>query len=56
MRDIDDLIEKKTGLSIKEAMSIDDTNLYKKLGEETFWKLSTIVTAKTTPYFKNKLF
>ena len=46
MRDIDDLIEKKTGLSIKEAMSIDDTNLYKKLGEETFWKLSTIFYTK----------
>ena len=46
MRDIDDLIEKKTGLSIKEAMSIDETNLYKKLGEETFWKLSTIFYTK----------
>ena len=30
MRDIDELIEKKTWLSIEEAMSIDETNLYKK--------------------------
>ena len=40
MRDLDAEIEKKTGLSIEEAMRIDKTNLYKKLGEETFWKLS----------------
>ena len=40
MRDIDAEIEKKTGLSIEEAMRLDKTNLYKKLGEETFWKLS----------------
>ena len=40
MRDLDAEIEKKTGLSLEEAMRIDKINLYKKLGEETFWKLS----------------
>jgi truncated hemoglobin YjbI len=40
MRDLDALIEEKTGLTIDQAMRMDQTNLYKKLGEETFWKLS----------------
>ncbi|HMV41967.1 MAG TPA: truncated hemoglobin family protein [Leptospiraceae bacterium] len=40
MRDIDAIIEEKTGLSIEQAMRIDEVNLYKLLGEETFWKLS----------------
>ena len=40
MNELDALIEEKTGLTIEQAMRIDKVNLYKKLGEETFWKLS----------------
>lgn len=40
MRDIDRLIEEKTGLSLTEAMSIDSTNLFEKLGISVFKKLS----------------
>ncbi|MCB1143460.1 MAG: hypothetical protein H7A24_16505 [Leptospiraceae bacterium] len=42
MRDIEKQIEKMTGLSLEEAMSIDEVNLYDRLGEETFWKLSKL--------------
>ena len=40
MKDLDELIEERTGLTMEEAMRIDEVNLYERLGEETFWKLS----------------
>ncbi|PJE04927.1 MAG: hypothetical protein CK427_00745 [Leptospira sp.] len=58
MRDLDSLIEEKTGLSLKEAMSIDEVNLYTRLGEETFWKLSKsfytkVYSDEEEKWFKN---
>ena len=57
MKDLDALIEEKTGLTIEEAMRIDEVNLYKKLGEETFWKLSRTFYTKVfndeETWFKN---
>lgn len=58
MRDLDSLIEEKTGLSLKEAMSIDEVNLYTRLGEETFWNLSKCFYSKVysdeeEKWFKN---
>ncbi|MEM7181935.1 MAG: truncated hemoglobin family protein [Spirochaetota bacterium] len=41
MRHLDPLIEKAVGFSTEEAMSIDQANLYERLGEDVFWKLST---------------
>ncbi len=58
MNELDALIEEKTGLTIEQAMRIDKVNLYKKLGEETFWKLSKTFYTKVfndeeEPWFKN---
>ncbi|HMV78243.1 MAG TPA: truncated hemoglobin family protein [Leptospiraceae bacterium] len=58
MRELDALVEQKTGLSIERAMRIDEVNLYNRLGEETFWKLSRTFYAKVyndeeEKWFKN---
>ena len=40
MNPMDELIEEKSGITTQQAMRIDEVNLYKRLGEEVFYKLS----------------